>query len=56
MALSEKNVKEEIIKQFIATLNDCEFARFAPGDSTGAMEGIYKEAMDVILKIERELK
>jgi len=56
MALGEKNVKEETIKQFIATLNDCEFARFAPGDNSGAMEGIYKEAMDVILKMERELK
>ena len=55
-ALIKKNVKEEIIKQFIDTLNNCEFARFAPGESSTTMENIYNEALNIISKIERELK
>jgi len=55
-ALKNKQVKEEITNQFIVTLNDCEFARFAPGDESLKMDKIYKEAIDIILKTENELK
>jgi hypothetical protein len=55
-ALVRKNVKEEIIRQFIETLNNTEFARFAPGQKTVNMERIYNEALEIISKIERELK
>ena len=54
--LAGKDVKEETIKQFIDTLNNCEFARFAPGDSTSTMENIYNEAVSIVSKIESELK
>ncbi len=55
-ALLKKKVNEEIIRQFIDTLNNCEFARFAPGDSSSTMDKIYREALEIISKIERELK
>ena len=55
-SLQSKEVKEETIDQFIDTLNNCEFARFAPGDSASAMENIYSEAVDIISRIESELK
>jgi len=55
-ALVLKNVKEEMIKQFILTLNNTEFARFAPGEKSTNMERIYNEALEIISKIERELK
>jgi len=55
-ALVRKNVKEEMIKQFIETLNNTEFARFAPGEKSVNMERIYNEALEIISKIERELK
>ncbi len=55
-SLKKKEVKEETIKQFIDTLNNCEFARFAPGDSTSAMENIYNEAINIVSMIENELK
>lgn len=55
-ALVRKNVKEEIISQFIETLNNTEFARFAPGEKTMNMERIYQQALEIITKIERELK
>lgn len=55
-ALIFKNVNEAIITQFISTLNNTEFARFAPGEKTVNMERIYNEALEIISKIERELR
>jgi len=54
--LMKKSVSEEIINQFIETLNNTEFARFAPGNKSQNMENIYNEALSLIIKIERELK
>jgi hypothetical protein len=54
--LMKKLVSEEIINQFIETLNNTEFARFAPGNKSQNMENIYNEALSLIIKIERELK
>ncbi len=55
-ALRRKEVSDEIIDQFISTLNETEFARFAPGDKTLKMEEIYSKAMEIISRIERDLK
>lgn len=55
-ALIGKQVSDEILSQFTSTLNDTEFARFAPGDKTMKMDEIYGKAMEIIEKIERELK
>ena len=51
-----KNVNENIAQQFISTLNNCEYARFAPDDGTLTMDNIYNEAVDIITKMESELK
>ena len=55
-ALVNKNVKDEIIGQFIGTLNNTEFARFAPGEKAIIMEKTYQEALEIITRIERELR
>jgi len=55
-ALVNKNVNETLITQFIETLNNTEFARFAPGEKTLNMERIYNEALEIISKMERELR
>ena len=55
-ALVNKNVNEEILTQFTETLNDTEFARFAPGDKSLTMERTYNKALEIITKIERELR
>ncbi len=55
-ALVRKNVNETIISQFTGTLNNTEFSRFAPGEKTVNMERIYNEALEIIAKMERELK
>jgi len=54
--LKQKGVDENTQKQFIDTLNNCEFARFAPGENTSAMENIYSESVNIISKMESELK
>jgi len=51
--LKEKQVDEESVKEFLETLNQCEFARFAPGDSSQMMNEMYQRARDFMIKIER---
>jgi hypothetical protein len=55
-ALVRKNVSDDIIRQFIETLNNTEFARFAPGEKSMVMGKTYNEALETITRIERELK
>ena len=54
--LIAKQVNQTIVKEFVDTLNDCEFARFAPGDKTSTMEKVYQQGIDVISKIEDQIK
>ena len=49
-------VSEELIKEFIGTLNECEFARYAPGNQNEAMDKVYASAVDVISKMENSIK
>ena len=54
--LAGHHVPEELVKAFITTLNECEFARFAPGNQNEAMDKIYSSAIDVISKMENIIK
>ena len=54
--LSNKQLNEDTTNEFIEVLNNCEYARFAPGDSSEKMNEIYEQAIQIISKIERELK
>lgn len=54
-ALTQKNVNEQLIKDILATLDHCEFARFAPG-GTGEMQTMYDSTMGLIAKLEQEIK
>ena len=54
--LINKEISEELIQNFIDTLNNTEYARFAPGEKSVNMERIYNEALAVISRIERELR
>lgn len=51
--LKQKNVPDEDVQDFLATLNQCEFARFAPGDSSQMMTEMYQRAHNFMTKIER---
>lgn len=54
-ALASRNVPDELTQRFIKVLNDCEFARYAPGDVDENMGGVYDSAIDVISKMEDNL-
>ncbi len=63
--LSKDNIEEELrtygvtqdlIKEFLDALNDCEFARFAPGDENQAMDKVYSSSIEVISKMENSIK
>ncbi|HAG15314.1 MAG TPA: BatD protein [Bacteroidales bacterium] len=54
--LSDKNVNVELIQEFTQTLNDCEYARFAPGNKNVVMDKVYREGLLIISKIENQLK
>ena len=56
MRLSERNVNEETISQFIGALDECEFQRYAPGDPKGNMSKVYEKAMTAIEHIEDMMK
>ena len=53
--LSERNMQQDSIKEFIDTLNDCECVRFAPSSDI-TPEKMYERTFNFITKIERELK
>lgn len=54
-SLSSRHVPDENIQQFMKVLNDCEFARYAPGDVNENMENVYNSAIDAISKMEDNL-
>ena len=53
--MESKNVPEDIVSQFIDSLNNCEFARFAPGDPDKKMEDLYEKGIEIITKAEKNL-
>ncbi len=54
--LLEKGAEETVVSMLNEVMNDCEFARFAPGDPSQAMDKIYVEATEVINKMENSIK
>lgn len=54
--LRNYGVSEELINDFLNTLNDCEFARFAPGDENQAMDKAYSSSLELISKMESSIK
>lgn len=54
--LRNHGVSEELIKDFLDALNECEFARFAPGDENQAMDKVYSSSIEVMSKMENSIK
>ena len=54
--LKRRSVPEDPVKQVISLLDDCEFARYAPGDDSGRMDRLYEQAAGVIGQIENSIK
>ncbi|KAA6337493.1 hypothetical protein EZS27_014428 [termite gut metagenome] len=54
--LKERGVDDALIKVFLDTLNECEFARFAPAADNQAMDNVYSSALEVIGKMENIIR
>lgn len=54
--LSSKGLNDELISRFMNILNTCEFARYAPVESEGAMESVYNDTVFAIGEMENRLK
>lgn len=54
--LVKYGVSDELIQKFIGALNECEFARYAPGNENEAMDKVYTAAIDVISQMEGSIK
>ena len=42
--------------EFIGVLNECEYARYAPGNENEAMDKVYSASVEVISKMENSIK
>lgn len=54
--LNARNVTETTIDKFLETLDEAEFARYAPSASNIRNEDIYKDAVEIITQLEGEIK
>lgn len=54
--LMSKGAEESLVNELHDLLNDCEFARYAPGDATSAMDKTYSSSIDIISKMENSIK
>lgn len=54
--LKGRGVTDALIGQTIKLLDDCEFAKYAPGNDEGRMDAIYEEAVNVISQMENAIK
>ena len=54
--LSAKGIDSVAISELNNLLNECEFARYAPGDAGTMMDQLYNKAIDLISKMENSIK
>ncbi|MBR6016204.1 MAG: protein BatD, partial [Prevotella sp.] len=54
--LHAQEVDDDTVKLFIEALDECEFERYAPGDSAGNMNKTFEAAMKAIEQIETTMK
>ena len=54
--LTNYGVNAELTKEFLSVLDQCEFARYAPGDPNEAMDNVYSSAIEVVSKMENIVK
>ncbi len=54
--LKTKNSTDATIQQLTSTIDNCEYARYAPSAVSGDLNGIYNGTVELIMKIEDEIK
>ena len=54
--LAQRGVDEPTVAKFIEALDECEYERYAPGDTAGNMNKTFETAMTAIMRIEDAMK
>lgn len=54
--LARRGCDETLVADLLSLLNECEFARYAPGDPGVTMDKVYKMAVSVISKMENTIR
>ncbi len=54
--LSVRGIDEDLVNDFDKVMQDCEYARFAPGDKSEIMNSLYDESLRAIVNLEKALK
>ena len=54
--LAKYGVDEALTAEFLEIINTCEFARYAPNKTSGAMDKLFSETIDAIGKMENTIK
>lgn len=54
--LKTANVNEVIVQQLLSIIDNCEFARYAPSAVSGDLNSIYNNTVELITKVENEIK
>ena len=52
LELDKYGASEDLVKEILDILNECEFAQYAPEQTDSQMESIYKNTSDVMDKLE----
>lgn len=50
--LTAAGASEEVVNQFVAVLDDCEFAKYAPGTGEDELKTVYQRGADIINSLE----
>ncbi len=56
ISLAQRSVSEECCKEFIEIIDACEFARYAPSSSDHALEELYSKSVDLMGKLEKQIR
>lgn len=54
--LGAARIAETVVDRFLTALDECEYARFAPGDKKETMDKLFKDATEVITAMEEAFK
>ena len=54
--LQDSQIDGAIVSQFVEAIDECEYARYAPGDPKGNMNKVYEKALNAIEQIEVTMK
>lgn len=55
-ALTDRGVDDQLVVSYIDVVNECEFARYAPGDPVANMQKIYNEASEALSRLNSAIK